>query len=124
MRRITHRKPSFSKALDKTSRELLQTADRVFALSDNLDTAVRDTIADGLARLVNSAYDCQAMNLNLDGDAFLAFISSSTAEWFRSRGFAEWYCLGAGSLFHTSRPRIRSELVHIVRRHKAKRKAA
>jgi hypothetical protein len=95
--------------LDGSAIRLLDTCDQLWEISTTLDTAVGSTILDGIARLVYAAYDSQACSLGLDGAAFSAFISSSTAEWFRDRGCAEWYCLGAGNMFHTSRPRTLAE---------------
>lgn len=115
--------PVFSKELENLQTDLLESAERLFRASATLDTDVRDTLADGLARLVYVAYDCEAMNLNkgtLD-DSFNAHREWSTEKWFRDRGFADWYARGAATLFHTMRlPSFRLIEVH----HKRKKKAA
>jgi hypothetical protein len=80
-------------------------------MCEGLDTAISDVTLDGLARLLHVAYDCQACSLGLDGAAFSSFAGNCTAEWFRERGCAEWYCTGSATLFTTSRPRV---LVHKV----------
>ena len=72
---------------------------------------VRDGICTGLAYLVHAAYDCEACALGMHDEAFHSFISSATANWFRDRGFAEWFCSAAASQFSTSRPRILSERI-------------
>jgi len=101
------------KRYDAIARDLLSTCDRIWAMCERLDTAVSDVTLDGLARLLHVAYDCQACSLGLDGAAFSSFIGNSTAEWFRERGCAEWYCTGSATLFTTSRPRV---LVHVVKK--------
>lgn len=122
-----HRKPYFSKELAKIQADLLETAERLFKDSGTLDTAVRDTLADGLARLVYVAYDCAAANgARIDGaadddDGFDAYREWSTEKWFRDRGFADWYAKGAASLFHAMRlPSFR--LIQVTHR-KPKKKA-
>lgn len=97
------------KGLDSCAIELLQTADRLWDISRNVDTAVGDSMLKGMAYLVEAAFDCHAMSLGLEDAAFPAFIETSTAEWFRERGCAEWFCLGAGAMFHVSRPRTKAE---------------
>ena len=110
-RAVTHRKPRFNHAMEKRGKWLLQTADEIFKQSDDLDTAVRDNIAEGLGRIVMAGYDCLASNLNLDTDGWMSFIDNSTADWFRNRGFAEWFCIAAANGFNKSRPRILSEVI-------------
>ena len=101
----------------KRSQRLLQMADEMWRLADDFDTAVRDDVSTGLAYIVHSAYDCEAQNLkNPSTESWMAYIDNATAEWFRHRGFAEWYCLAAASLFHTSRPRILAEVMVKVRK--------
>lgn len=97
------------KRLDACARELLATCDRLWDMAGEFDTAVADVTLQGIARLLHAAYDSQACSLGLDGAAFSAFISGSTAEWFRERGCAEWFCIGAGELFNSSRPRTLAE---------------
>ena len=102
--------PSF----DKLARYLLAECDQIFDSVASLDTAVRDIASDGIARLLHVAYDTQACSLGLEAEANWAFIESSTAEWFRTRGYAEWYCQGAAMLFHTSRPRTLAEINKMI----------
>lgn len=105
------RRGSVNKSLERYAAATLQMCSDAWERAEGLDTAVRDTVADGLAYLVESAYDSIAFSRDLgaknDGGAALhAFISGGVSQWFRDRGFAEWYCIGAGSLFRTQRPRI------------------
>lgn len=90
--------------------KMLTHVQAVFDLASGFDTAVRDSVSDGLAYLVYAAFDCRAIALELkDFESINSFIDGSTAEWFRQRGYAEWYCCGAGAMFHTSRPRTLAE---------------
>ncbi len=74
--------------------------------SSGFDTAVRDSVASGLAYLVHAAFDCRSIALDFqDFESGNAFIDNSTAEWFRERGFVEWFAAGAASLFNTTPPR-------------------
>jgi hypothetical protein len=93
-----------SKTMDGLAKLYLDRAGELFAACDSMDTAVRDSVCTGLAYLVNAGYDCQACSVDLD--QFHEFVDSKTAEWFRSRGFAEWFCIGASRLFNSSKPRI------------------
>lgn len=112
------------KSYDAVAQNLLRTADALWQWSDSLDTAVRDVVSDGIAHILHAAYDSQAVSLGFDDAAFRAFISGSVAEWFRCRGFAEWYCQGAGTLFNTSRPReLRIRVVRVHDRQKKKKVA-
>lgn len=125
MTRHTRRKPSKSenRKYQAHGEALLEQAAKIWDAADYLDTAVRDGIAEGLGYLVHAAYDSIANSMNIpDTTAWMAFIDNATAEWFRERGFAEWFCLAAASQFFTSRPRVLSEM--IVRRVRPKRKAA
>jgi len=101
-----HRSTKPIKELANFADITLQACTEIFDAADRLDTAVRATVSTGLAYLLHSAYDSQAVNLGLEGLAFSAFPDSCTAEWFRNRGFAEWFCIGAGNLFHSSPPRV------------------
>lgn len=76
-------------------------------MSSNWDTAVRDSAAQGLAYIVNAAYDCRASGMDFAGtQEWLTFIEASTAQWFRDRGFVEWFCGAAANLFRTTPPRL------------------
>jgi len=103
--------------LDEVAKFLLYDCDRLWEMCQGLDTAVADVSLDGIARLLHVAYDCQACSLGLDGAAFSAFIGNSTAEWFRERGCAEWFCIGSATLFTTSRPRVLVRTVKKKGRH-------
>ena len=97
--------------------QFLSHAERIFDASADLDTAVRDEISQGLAHVVHSAYDSIACGMDIeDTTAWMAFIDNATAEWFRQRGFAEWFCLAAASGFRSSRPRTLTENRIKVRR--------
>lgn len=121
-RKSRRQKPSFSKTLDSMASNLLAMADDLWKQGECLDTTVRDTLADGIARLVYVAYDCQGCNRAFgDDDSFDAFRYWSTEKWFRDRGFAEWYAKGAATLFHTLRlPSFR--LIQVTRRTPRRRK--
>lgn len=123
-RAITHRKPRFNHALDKRGKRLLQMAEELWKQADGLDTAVRDNIAEGLGRIVMAGYDCLASNLSLDTDEWMSFIDNSTADWFRNRGFAEWFCIAAANGFNKSRPRVLSEVITFRKPARRKRRAA
>jgi len=85
---------------------LLAHAESIWAMASTYDTAVRDNLADGIAHIVHSAYDCRAAAMEFaDTGSWYAFIQYSTAQWFRDRGFVEWYCAAASSLFNTTPPR-------------------
>jgi hypothetical protein len=117
------RKQGRIKSLDNYADRILSDCGRIFHASADLDTAVRDTVAEGLAHLVYSAYDSRACSLGLESEEFSSFIANSTAEWFRFRDYSEWFCLGAGQLFNSSRPRIKAEMDRmIVIRKSGKRK--
>jgi sarcosine oxidase delta subunit len=104
--RKTRRRPYFSKELAELQADLLATAERLWKKSSGCDTAVRDTVADGLARLVYVAYDCEGVNKGLGlsaDDSFDAHREWSTEKWFKDHGCADWYAKGAATLFHTMR---------------------
>ena len=105
---------------------LLDRCQDIWHAADLLDTAVRDDIAQGLAYLVHSAYDSIATGMAIDNtEGWISFINYATADWFRVRGFAEWFCLAAGQCFHSSRPRTLAErTVTVINRprHKTRHK--
>jgi hypothetical protein len=86
------------------AQEYLEHAEALWVKAD-FDTAVRDDVAVGLAYIIRAAFDCQALDYNLQGLEFSLYIEQKTAEWFRKREFSEWFCLAAASGFNTSRPR-------------------
>jgi len=100
---------------DDYARSMLQRCDEIWDECSLLDTAVRDDVCTGLAYLLYSAFDSQGCSLGLDGSAFHAFVEGATSDWFRQRGFAEWFCHGAASLFHTSRPRTIAERNAVIK---------
>ncbi len=121
LRRITNRRPSpqANKRYNDLADRTLAKCEQIWEDAGYLDTAVRDTIADGIAYLLYSAYDCRAVALGLKDEEFVAYPGSCVAAWFRQRGFAEWYCLAAANLFRTSRPRVKAENLIVIRRRKA-----
>lgn len=112
--RATHRAKRFNKQLDDTGKWLLEIAEDIYYRVSSLDTAVRDDVCEGLARIVHAGNDCVAANLNLNTEQWMSFIDGATADWFRRRGFAEWFCVAAANGFRKSRPRDLAE--RIVRR--------
>ena len=127
IRKITSRRPGRIKTLDRYAEATLRSCAERWNAAAGLDTAVRDNVAQGLAYLVWSAYDSLAMSggIGFDCDDYGAsaqFVANSTATWFRSRGFAEWFCIAAGELFHNQRPRLRSELPFKRRRVSTRKK--
>ena len=110
----TAEKARWNKAADA----MLKHCEEVWDLASGFDTAVGDTVAEGLAHLLNAAYDCRAIALDFrDFESRNSFIDGSIAEWFRVRGFAEWFCLAAASGFRTSRPRILApRIVTVIKR--------
>jgi hypothetical protein len=118
MRRVTNRKKRFSKQMADIGRFLLDSSEEVWRKAQSLDTAVRDDIAEGLAHVVHAGYDCLASNHDLTTEGWMSFIDNATADWFRDKGFAEWFALAAANGFRCSRPRILSERIVKVRRSK------
>ena len=114
----------YNKDLLLTYELLLGRAERTMNQTDLLETAVRSEISTGLAYLVRAAYDCKAATMHLDMAASFAFIETSTAEWFRWRGFAEWFCQAAAAGFNTSRPRTLREMqaTIVYKKHPAAKK--
>jgi len=98
----TAEKKRWNNAADK----MLSHCREVYELSSGFDTTVRDSVASGLAYLVHAAFDCRSIALDFkDFESSNAFIDNSTAEWFRERGYVEWFSAGAASLFNTTPPR-------------------
>lgn len=108
-----------TKRYDALAKEFLDASGAIFDRIGDVDTAVGDGIAKGLAYIVEAGYDCQATSLELQDEAFWSFTQSSTAEWFRSRGFAEWFCQGAGHCWRTHPPRIRRVPNVVIRKKEA-----
>jgi hypothetical protein len=113
--KIVRRRRKFAekKRWNQAAESILSHCKEVFDLAYNFDTAVRDTVSEGLAFLVWSAFDCRAIALDFkDYESRNAFIDNSTAEWFRQRGFVEWFVAGAAALFHTTPPRRLAPTLH------------
>lgn len=94
------------KAYDQVAKLYLDRAEEIFKASDGLDTAVRDSVAEGLAFIVHAAYDSQACSVNLDSESFHDFIAKKTSQWFASRDFVDWFCQGAACLFNSSQREV------------------
>ena len=90
---------------DQIADRMLGHAEAVYEEASGLDTAVRDSVAEGLAAIVFAAYDCRAIAKNLQGDEWHSFCAGATAEWFRKRGFVEWFCQAAACGFRADPPR-------------------
>ena len=98
--------PAQRKRWNAEADALLQHAQAIFDMSANWDTAVRDSVSEGLAFIVNAAYDCRAAGMDFaNTQEWMVFIESATAQWFRDRGFVEWFCVAAASGFRTTPPR-------------------
>lgn len=108
--RIVHRRMPrrYLVRMGKTATELLTHADLIFTASADLDTAVRDSVSQGLANVVEAAYDTEGCARGLSGEEFDQFRLNATAEWFRRRGYVEWFCEGAAVCFRSSKPRTMS----------------
>jgi hypothetical protein len=130
-KRKTHRGNAFVRTMSTAEKKrwndaaekLLNHCREVYELSSGFDTAVRDSVASGLAYLVHAAFDCRSIALDFkDFESGNAFIDNSTAEWFRERGYVEWFSAGAASLFNTTPPRTLADcnpFVVIKRRRRA-----
>jgi hypothetical protein len=122
---IPVRRFKFCEAFRKSAQHQFELAEAIFKECSGLDTAMRDITHDGLARLVYVAYDTLACNQDWPPEQQQAFIEHSTAEWFRSRGFVEWYCIGASHCFSRIPPRTRADMdARVIRRFPAKKKKA
>jgi len=99
---ITMRGQAENATMAKYAAYLLGQADELFKGAANLDTAVRDIVYEGLARIVYAAYDTKSCAEGISDFDHVAYIQQRTYEWFRSREFVEWFCVGASTLFRTS----------------------
>lgn len=122
-KRKTHRKSPYRRPLSRLERKrwndvadrLLAHCSEIFEMSADFDTAVRDTVAQGLAYLVHSAFDCRAIAHSYkDFETWSSYIDNSTAEWFRARGYVEWFAAGAATLFNTTPPRRLAERAKMI----------
>lgn len=100
--RVTHRQPKVDPKLKAHAESMLAQAQAMFDAANGLDTEVRDTVAEGLAFIVHSAYDTLSIAECVSASDDVAFIQARTYEWFRERGFVEWFCAGASTLFKTT----------------------
>lgn len=113
-RRVTKRELTKHQKLfwNRQADALLAHAESIWSQADGFDTAVRDSIAEGLAYIVNAAFDCQANAMQFENvNDWYIFIEASVAGWFRSRGFVEWFCGAAATLFHTTPPRTLAAVI-------------
>ena len=92
------------KGMEKLAKLYLERAGELFAACDSMDTAVRDSVSEGLAYIVHAGYDCQGCAYDIQ--QFHEFVDKKTREWFESRGFADWFCEAAACGFNSSKPRI------------------
>ncbi len=121
-RAITMRKPSASyvRQMNEIADSILAQCQTMYEQSADLDTAVRDTMASGLAYLLNAAYDCRAGALGIEGEDFCTYINAGVAQWFRDHEYTEWFCVAASRLFSTSDPRrLAREQMIVFRKKKA-----
>ena len=98
---------STRKAYGLHARNLYRLAAATLKEAESLDTAVRDYVADGVARIVMAAADCNAISANLGFEDSERLIQASVFDWFQQRGFTTWYCRAASTLFQASEPRLR-----------------
>lgn len=113
-RGATHRPLSIRerKRWNEHAEAMLELAMQIHERSRDFDTAVRDSISTGLAYIVHAAFDCRSIALGLpDIESIFSYVDSSTAEWFRQRGYVEWFSAGAAQLFHTTPPRHIAPLI-------------
>jgi hypothetical protein len=89
--------------MQKVADTMLGHAEALFRGSADLDTAVRDIVYEGLARIVYAAYDTQAFAQVVADFDSISYIQTKTYNWFRDRDFVEWFCVAASTLFRNSR---------------------
>jgi hypothetical protein len=106
------------------SRSFLDKAEAVFQDCRELDTAVSDVAAEGIAYLLWVAFDCAAVANNLDVDQWKVYSEEQIFQWFVDHGYAPWFCLGATSLFRKSRPPICGGIRWMMERPSHKQKDA
>ena len=105
MRKISTRlKPRPNAKLNEHALAMLDRAEWLLVSAKNLDTAPRDVVAEGLAYIVYAAFDTLAIAECISNSDLTAYIHQRTYMWFRNRGFLEWFCAGASTLFRTSDP--------------------
>jgi hypothetical protein len=84
------------------AQSMLDQAEAMLLSASNLDTAVRDSVSEGLAFLVHAAFDTRAIAECVSEFDMGPYIQHCTYQWFRDRGYVEWFCAGASTLFRTS----------------------
>ncbi len=102
MRKVSQRKAKYNARLDAQAKAMLDHAQKLLDGAAGLDTAVRDVVHEGLARIVYAAYDTKGCAESVSDFDFAGYIEQRTYEWFRERGFVEWFCVGASTLFRNS----------------------
>jgi hypothetical protein len=100
---VTQRPPKVDLKMQRLADSMLAQAQALFDSSADLDTCVRDTVYEGLARIIYAAYDTQACAQCVSDFDSVQYIQTKTYEWFRSHEFVEWFCVGASILFRNSR---------------------
>lgn len=118
-RRKSTRRPyrfRYSRMIERAQADLFRLANDILKVCGGLDTAMRDISHDGLAHIVYVAYDTASQNVNWESSGDKRYedqqlwIEAKTADWFRERGFVEWYCLGAAHCFSRVPPRTRADI--------------
>jgi len=102
MKRFKRRRPKPNAKLKTLATAMLFEAETLFGMATDLDTAVRDEVHEGLAFVVYAAFDTLAIAECVSDSDHVAFIQQKTYEWFRDKGFVEWFCAGASTLFRTT----------------------
>ncbi len=101
-RAVTRREPKPNATLNKLADSMLERTESLWKDAAQLDTAVRDDVAKGLAYVIYAAYDTKAIAECISDFDSVDYIRTKTYEWFRGHGFVEWFCAGASTLFCTS----------------------
>jgi len=102
MRRPGRRAPKPNAKMKTLATAMLFEAEKLFEMASGLDTVVRDEVSEGLAFVVYAAFDTLAIAECVSDFDHVDFIQHKTYEWFREKGFVEWFCAGASTLFRTT----------------------
>lgn len=102
LKRRAYRQPRINRSMGVVAEVMLADAQKLFELSADLDTAVRDVVYEGLARIVYAAYDTRAVAECVSDFDCAPYIQEKVYQWFRDHEFVEWFCVGASTLFKTS----------------------
>jgi hypothetical protein len=100
---VIQRRPKLDAKMQALANAMLAEAQSLFDGAADLDTAVRDIVYEGLARIVYAAFDTQACAQCVSDFDSIAYIQSKTYDWFRDHEFVEWFCVAASTLFRNSR---------------------